>query len=76
MITFDDIERLSISQFEDKKEKGGFRPQDLLDLDDAELGYFKKKVKKSTPVIKKSIKNSQLTLNPKQEKLNTIDLKP
>jgi len=47
-----------------------------LDLDDAELGYFKKKVKKSTPVIKKSIKNSQLTLNPKQEKLNTIDLKP
>jgi len=26
LITFDDIERLSISYFEDKKEKGGFRP--------------------------------------------------
>ena len=56
MITFDDIERLDFNSFEDKKEKGGFRPQDLLDLDDLELGYSPKKVKKNTPLVKKSTK--------------------
>ena len=47
-----------------------------MDLDDAELSYSLKKVKKSTPLIKKSIKNSQLGLNPKPEKVSTVDLKP
>lgn len=47
-----------------------------MDLDDAELSYSLKKVKKSTPLIKKSIKNNQLGLNPKPEKVSTVDLKP